>query len=176
MIVFGCDDGNVYAINSVDGKEMWRYDAGTPVWCSASISDSLIFVGTNGGKLLALRKNATLTFDFATDGKILSMPISDDEGVYFGSEDGNFYAINVENGALMWKVQTDSPVIASAAQTKTEMIFGSFDENLYVVEKSDGKVTQKIQLSGRVVTAPAIYKNYLIVGAEDTEVFGFVIK
>ena len=181
MVVFGCDDGNIYAIGSNNGNEIWKYDAGTPVWCTASVSDLLpgglrIFVGTNGGKLLALTEGGTLKFDFATGEKILSMPISDDKQIYLGCNDGNFYAINADNGALIWKIQTDAPIIASAAQTKNQIILGSFDGNLYVIDKSDGKVAQKIKLSGRVRTQPAIWKNYLVVGAEDSEIFGFEIK
>lgn len=174
--VFGCDDGNIYAVSSVDGRQIWKYSAGSPVWCSASMSDSLIFVGTNAGRLIVLRTNGTLAFDFSAGGKILSMPISDEKGIYFGSDDGNFYAVSLQNGALLWKVQTGAPIIASASQTKSQIVFGGFDENLYVVDKGVGKVAQKIDLAGRVRTAPAIYRNYLVVGAEDSNVFGFLIK
>ncbi len=176
LCVVGCDDGNLYGMSSADGKQLWKYDAGSPVWCSASMNDSLIFVGTNAGKLLVLRKNGTLAFDFTTGEKILSMPISDDRRIYFGCNDGNFYAISVVNGALLWKIHTDAPIIASASQTKSQVFFGSFDENLYVVDKSNGKVDQKIDLAGRVRTSPAIYEDYLVVCAENSSVFGFKIK
>jgi outer membrane protein assembly factor BamB len=183
LCVFGCDDGNVYALNTASGKMEWKYDAGSSIWCSASMSgthsmgdDSSIFVGTNGGRLLALSRDGELKFDFATGEKILSMPISDEKRVYFGCDDGNVYALDIHYGALLWKVHTDAPIVASASQTKNQIFFGSFDKNLYVIDKSDGKVEQKIDLSGRVRTQPAIYKNYLVVGAEDSDVFGFLIK
>lgn len=104
------------------------------------------------------------------------MPISDGKGIYFGSDDGNFYAVSLRDGALLWKVQTGAPIIASASQTKNQIIFGAFDQNLYVVDKSDGKVVQKIDLAGRVRTAPAIEGNYLVLCAEDSNVFGFLIR
>ena len=176
ICVFGSDDGNVYAISMIDGKLRWKYDAGSPVWCSPSLNDSSVFVGTNGGKLLELSKEGKLKFEFKAGEKILSMPVADDSRVYFGCNDGNFYAINIESGALVWKVQADAPIVTSAAQTRTQIIFGGFDGNLYVIDKDDGKVAQKIKLSGRIRTAPAIYGNYLVVGAEDTNVYGFLIR
>jgi len=167
---------SICAMGSSDGQQIWKYDTGTSIWCSASLNDSLIFIGTNGGKLLVLTRKGKLRFDFTTGEKILSMPIADDKKIYFGCNNGNFYAINIGNGSLAWRIQTDAPIIAAAAQTRTQIIFGGLDGNLYVVSKSDGKVVQKIKLSGRIETQPAIYKNYLFIGAEDENIYGFLIK
>lgn len=176
LCVFGCDDGNVYAVNTASGKGEWKYNASSSVWCSPSMDDLSVFVGTNGGKLLALTREGNLEFYFTTGEKILSMPISDDKRIYFGCDDGNFYALDIHTGAVLWKVHTDAPIVASASQTKTQIFFGGFDKNLYVIDKNDGKVEQKINLSGRVHTQPAIFKNYVIVGVEDSEIFGFLIR
>ena len=104
------------------------------------------------------------------------MPISDAKKVYFGCNDGYFYALSLRNGSVLWKVETGAPIITSAAQTKSQVIFGSLDRDLFVVDKSDGKVVQKIYLDGRVRTAPAIYEHYLAVCTDNANVFGFKIK
>ncbi|MCL5267572.1 MAG: PQQ-binding-like beta-propeller repeat protein [Bacteroidetes bacterium] len=176
LCVFGSDDGYVYAISSIDGKEAWKYKTGSMVWCSASMYDSLVFVGDNSGKLLALRRNGTLAYDFQTGEKILSMPICDGSRVYFGCNDGYFYALNILNGSLLWKVRTSAPIVTSASQTKSQIIFGGLDEKLYVVDKDNGKVVQKIDLDGRVRTGPAIYEHYLAVCTDNENVFGFKMK
>ncbi len=176
LCVFGSDDGYVYAISSVDGKEIWKYKAGAMVWCSASIGDSLIFVGDNAGRFMALRFNGSLAYDFKTGEKILSMPISDSKRVYFGCNDGYFYALDNSNGTLLWKIQTGAPIITPAAQTASQLIFGSLDEKLYVADKADGKVVQTEELRGRVRTGPAIYEHYLAVCTDNQNVFGFRIK
>ncbi len=176
ICVFGCDDGNVYAVSPNNGKQKWEYEAGSPVWCSASMNDSLIFVGTNAGRLLVLAMDGKLKFNFTTGEKILSMPISDGRRIYFGCDDGNYYALDIRSGALLWTVHTDAPITASSSQTKTQIFFGGYDKNLYVIDKSDGKVEQKINLSGRIRTQPVIYGNYMVVGAEDSNIYGFEIK
>jgi len=176
VCVFGCDDGNVYAVDAADGKLKWKYEAGSPVWCSPSMNDSSVFVGTNGGELLALTRKGKLEFDFTTGEKILSMPVSDEKRIYFGCDDGNFYALDIDSGALLWKVNADAPIITAAAETRTQIFVGGFDKILYVIDKSDGKVVQKIDLSGRIRTQPAIYGDYLVIGAEDEEIYGFRIR
>lgn len=176
LCVFGCENGYVYAIGSATGKQLWKYKAGAMIWCSASMNDSLIFVGDNEGRFMALRMDGTLAFEYSTDQRILSMPISDSKRVYFGCNDGFFYALSLRNGSVLWKVQTGAPIITSAAQTRSQLIFGSLDEDLFVVDKSDGKVVQKIHLDGRVRTAPAIYGHYLAVCTDNAKVFGFRIK
>ncbi len=193
ICVLGCDNGYVYAISPADGKPLWKYDAGSPVWCSASISDSLIFVGTVAGKLVVLKMNGELSFelpnqltrvDTTGDGalhyfggdNILSMPITDGKMVYFGCNDGNFYAVNLVDSTVIWKDSTDGPIVAPPIQTQDQIIFGSFDENLYVVNKLDGKIEQKIDLRGRVRTSPAVYRDFLVVCAESSKVIGFKIR
>ncbi len=192
ICVVGCDDGYIYGLSPLDGDLIWKHNAGSPVWCSASVGDSLIFVGSNAGKLLVLTKMGKLSYELPKPSsgrdkvfnvlrynggdKILSMPIADKERVYFGCNDGNFYAVNKSNGSIAWVVRTGGPIIASPVQTRNQVIFGSFDENLYVVNKSDGKVEQKIDLKGRVRTSVAVYKGYLVVCVENERVVGFKIE
>ncbi len=176
LCVFGCEDGYVYAVSPVDGKEKWKYKAGSMIWCSASMNDSLIFVGDNAGEFLALTRGGVLAYSFRTGEKILSMPISDRKRVYFGCNDGEFYALNIANGCLLWKVSTGAPIITSAAQTRSQIIFGGLDQKIYVVDKDSGKVVQTIDLDGRIRTGPAIYEHYLAVCTDNGKVFGFRIK
>ena len=146
------------------------------IWCSASMNDSLVFVGDNAGEFLALTRGGALAYDFRTGEKILSMPISDSKRVYFGCNDGHFYALNIANGSLLWKVSTGAPIITSAAQTRSQIIFGGLDRKIYVVDKDNGKVVQTIDLDGRIRTGPAIYEHYLAVCTDNENVFGFRIK
>ncbi|HEY9166981.1 MAG TPA: PQQ-binding-like beta-propeller repeat protein [Candidatus Kryptonia bacterium] len=176
LCVFGSEDGKIICIDAEKGNDLWSYDAGSPVWCTSSAHDSLIFTGTNSGELIALDMKGAKLFDFKAGGKILSMPISDGSGVYFGSNDGTLYAISATDGRLLWRINTDAPIIAAAAQDKSELFVGGFDRFFYVINKSDGMVEGRFDLGGRVRTAPAICNGYLVVCAENTNVFGFRIR
>lgn len=44
-----------------------------------------------------------LKWKFQTQGRIMTSPVVVDRVVYFGSRDGNIYALKLENGVLKWK-------------------------------------------------------------------------
>jgi outer membrane protein assembly factor BamB len=176
LCIAATDEGYVECFNVNSGKLIWKFFAGSGIWSTPSIYDTVIFVGTNGGRLLALTISGRFCYDYRSDGKIISTPISDGTFVLFGSVDGNFYCLDYRSGKFLWRVETSAPITASAVQTESKVIFGSDDRYLYVVDKKTGKVAQKIFVGGRVRTAPAIYGDYLLVGVENSNLFGFKME
>jgi hypothetical protein len=49
LVVFGSDDGKVYAANLSDGKEAWSYEIGQPVQTSPCISAGRLIMGAEDG-------------------------------------------------------------------------------------------------------------------------------
>ena len=45
-------------------------------------------------------------WSFATDGKVLSHPVVDENIVYFGSDDKSFYAVDIPSGKMQWQYKT----------------------------------------------------------------------
>src|SRR4029077_10018926 len=56
-----------------------------------------------------------LKWKFATGNRIVSSPVIDNKKIYFGSDDGNVYAIDAESGREIWKRSTKGPVPSSPA-------------------------------------------------------------
>ncbi|HPL05588.1 MAG TPA: PQQ-binding-like beta-propeller repeat protein, partial [Bacteroidales bacterium] len=54
--------------------------------------------------------------------------------VYFGSFDGNLYAVDIKTGQEKWKFKTKYWVLSSPAIADGVVYFGSFDGNLYAVK------------------------------------------
>jgi outer membrane protein assembly factor BamB len=65
--------------------------------------------------------------------------------VYFGSGDGNLYALEAESGALRWKFHTGDVVHASPAYSGGTLFFGSWDSLFYAVDASTGKEKWRFQ-------------------------------
>jgi outer membrane protein assembly factor BamB len=82
--------------------------------------------------------NLTLRWNYRTDAAIPSAPIVAGGYVYFGSNDGNVYAVNAHTGALHWQYTTGGAVESSPAVANGAVFVGSDDGNLYALNTSTG--------------------------------------
>jgi outer membrane protein assembly factor BamB len=69
----------------------------------------------------------------------LSSPVVAAGAVYFGSGDGNLYALDAGSGELRWKFQTGDVVHSSPAYADGTLYFGSWDSYFYAVDAASGK-------------------------------------
>ncbi len=65
--------------------------------------------------------------------------------VYFGSSDGNLYALNADRGNLRWKYKTNGIIHTSPALYHRTVYFGSWDTYLYAVDAETGKEKWKFK-------------------------------
>ncbi|MEF8873318.1 MAG: PQQ-binding-like beta-propeller repeat protein [Candidatus Thermoplasmatota archaeon] len=86
-----------------------------------------------------------------------SSPAIGSNGVmYFGSLDGTFYALDVEDGEELWTYDTGEPIISSPAVSEDETIyFGSGDNNIYALNP-DGSLRWKYETNGQVYSSPTV--------------------
>jgi len=59
--------------------------------------------------------------------------------VYFGSGDGNVYALDAATGTLKWKFKTGDVVHASPAISDGTLFIGSWDSYFYALDAANGK-------------------------------------
>jgi len=69
----------------------------------------------------------------------LSSPVVANGVVYFGSGDGNLYALESDTCDLRWKFKTGDVVHASPALADGVLFFGSWDSYFYAVDAATGK-------------------------------------
>ena len=163
VIFFGGDDGNVYAVDAVSGRQLWKRRTGGPVPASPAIAGDMLYVGSYDGKFYALdRRTGVPRWKFATEGErrfeakglhgmqpkhqtiadpfdvFLSSPVVANGTVYFGSGDGHLYALDAATGDLRWKFKTGDVVHASPAYADGVVYFGSWDSYFYAVDARTG--------------------------------------
>jgi outer membrane protein assembly factor BamB len=164
VIYFGGDDGNIYAVDAETGRQLWKHTTGGPAPSTPAVVDGTLYVVSYDGRLHALdARTGGVRWKFATDGErrfeakglnglqprnqtiadpfdvFLSSPVVAEGAVYFGSGDGNLYAVDVASGELRWKFQTGDVVHASPAYADGVLYFGSWDSYFYAVEAATGK-------------------------------------
>ena len=203
-IYFGGDDGNIYAVEAASGRQLWKHTTGGPVPCTPAIDNGVVYATSYDGKFYALdAKTGGVRWKFATEGErrfeakgihglqpknqtiadpwdvFLSSPIVAQGAVYFGSGDGNLYAIDTATGELRWKFQTGDVVHASPAYDNGTVFVGSWDSYFYAVDAATGK--EKWRFHGGedptvhnqvgFQSSPAVIDGVVYTGCRDAQVY-----
>ena len=72
-VFIGSDDGNLYAVNFADGKQVWGFKAASAVEAPPLLVNHSVYAGTMDGMFFAVDAGSgTLRWKVQTDGKILA--------------------------------------------------------------------------------------------------------
>jgi outer membrane protein assembly factor BamB len=172
-------DGYLYAFDPPAGggpvETAWRQpqietEDTTPLVGSPGLDEAggIVAVGSEDGGLYAynaLTGEGLRWSPFRTEGEIWSTPLLRNGVAYFGSQDGNVYAVSLNTGALVWQFETGGAVVATPLIHKNLLIVGSFDRQLYALGLNDGQVRWQHEAdnwwwatpvaSGRAIFAPS---------------------
>jgi eukaryotic-like serine/threonine-protein kinase len=163
-IYFGGDDGNIYAVDAATGNQIWKRTTRGPVSSSPAVANQTVYATSYDGKLYALNaETGAVKWKFATGGErrfeakglhameprnqtmadpydvFLSSPVVADGAVYFGSGDGNIYAVDATSGEQRWAFKTGDVVHASPAYVGGVVFCGSWDSYFYAIDGKTGK-------------------------------------
>jgi len=164
MIYFGSDDGYVYAVDAASGRQVWRRATKGPVSATPAVDHGVVYIGSFDGKFYAFdAKTGAPKWKFSTVGErqfeakglngwqpnsqtipdpfdiYLSSPVVVSGTVYFGSGDGNLYALDANSGEQRWKFAAGDVVHASPAYADGVVYVGSWDSYFYAIDAASGK-------------------------------------
>lgn len=161
----GSTDGHLYAVDLANGALRWAFPTGARITSSPAVTNGSVYFGSYDGTFYAVgASDGALKWKFATGGErrfaakhihgvmpasetmpdpfdfYLSSPAVVNGVVYFGSGDGNVYALDAASGALKWKYQTGDVVHASPAVADGVVYVGSWDSYFYALDAASGSV------------------------------------
>jgi outer membrane protein assembly factor BamB len=162
-IYVGSTAGLLYAVDRVAGTEKWKFETKSRIASSPAVADGLVYFGAYDGNFYAVEAaTGKLKWKFRTEGERqftarhlhgfqpaaelmpdpwdcwLSSPAVWKDAVYFGSGDGNVYALDAATGALKWKFKTGDVVHASPAIADGTVFIGSWDSYFYAIDAATG--------------------------------------
>lgn len=162
-VYVGSTDGFLYAVDRASGAERWKFETKSRIASSPAASDGLVYFGAYDGKFYAVETaTGKLKWSFETGGEKQfsarhlhgmqpaeqvmadpwdfweSSPVLWKGAVYFGSGDGNVYALNEDTGGLKWKFKTGDVVHASPAIADGVVFVGSWDSYFYAIDAETG--------------------------------------
>ncbi len=160
----GSTDGNLYAVDLGSGTQKWKFATHVRVTSSPAVDGGTVYFGSYNGNFYAVdAASGQLKWKFQTPGErrfagkhlhgsqpagesmpdpfdyYLSSPSVSGGIVYFGSGDGNVYALDAASGKLNWKFQTGDVVHASPAIADGTLFIGSWDSYFYALDAATGK-------------------------------------
>jgi outer membrane protein assembly factor BamB len=71
--------------------------------------------------------------------KFFNPPVILDNTIYFGSYDGNFYALDIESGYMRWVFKTGNHINSIPSGDADNVYFGSDDGKVYAVSRKTGE-------------------------------------
>ncbi|MGE5175917.1 MAG: PQQ-binding-like beta-propeller repeat protein [Hyphomicrobiales bacterium] len=197
-------DAHLYAIDQETGQQKWVFASRMPIASSPAVDGGAVYFVSSAGPLVALdaasgavrwafsaeyerkfqAKNlhgyppAEQTIPDAWD-VYTSSPAVADGRVYFGSGDGNVYAVDAATGVLQWKFQTGDVVHAAPAVARGVVYIGSWDGRLYALDAATGRLRWSFQGGEDPVThnqvgfqsSPAVADGVVYVGCRDAHVY-----
>jgi outer membrane protein assembly factor BamB len=204
VVYVGSDDKNLYAVEAKTGTEKWRFSTGGPVRSSPAIVNGTVYFGSYDGFFYAVDAAAGKPkWKFETAGErqfqaphlhyylpaaqtvpdfwdfFQSSPAVADGLVYFGSGDGNLYALEAETGRLKWKFATKDVVHSSPAVAGGVVYFGSWDSYFYALDAATGQEKWKFKTGEDKVgynqvgiqSSPAVVDGVVYFGCRDSNLY-----
>lgn len=163
-LYFGSTDHYLYAVDLESGAQKWKSKTGSSVTSSPAVGDGIVYFGSFDGYFYAVDAGTgKLKWKFETAGErryegthlhgsqpiaetmpdpfdfYLSSPVLWQGKVFFGSGDGNIYALDASSGKLIWKFKTGDVVHASPAIADGTLFVGSWDSYFYALDAATGK-------------------------------------
>jgi eukaryotic-like serine/threonine-protein kinase len=163
VVFVGSTDGNLYAIDAATGAERWKFATKGRVVSSPAVHAGVVYFASYDSNFYAVdATSGALKWRFATKGEkrfaaahihglqpasermpdpfdfYLSSPAVANGIVYFGSGDGNVYALDAAAGTVKWTFQTGDVVHASPALAEGLLFIGSWDTYFYALDAATG--------------------------------------
>ncbi|ULQ53952.1 PQQ-binding-like beta-propeller repeat protein [Flavihumibacter fluvii] len=189
MIYFGSVNGCFYAVNILNGHEEWKFETHGEIRSTALIHAGQIYFTNGSGSLFCLdEQNGRQVWKFTRPGEkkyplysfadyYQSSPTYYQGVVYFGSGNGNIYAVDAATGMEKWHFKTGDVVHSSPVVSGDKLFTGSFDGYFYALDLN-GRMLWKFKSvghryfpKGEFQGSPAAYGSQVIVGARDYNLY-----
>lgn len=150
----------------------WSLATVTPTTTPARYAGRLL-AGSADYRMHAVADNGTRLWNFKTGGRIYSSPLPSGDDVYFGSDDGSLYKVDVDSGTLIWEFKTGDKVRSAPALADRRVHFASWDGSLYCVDAESGKEVWKASLAPYTRSSPAVSSGRVYLGDESGAALAF---
>jgi outer membrane protein assembly factor BamB len=91
--------------------------------------------------------------------------------IYFGSDDGNFYALDVESGYMRWVFKSGAEINSIPYVDGSQVYFGSKDGKAYALSREDGREIWSFRTGSQVNSQVERYKDHVIFSGDADAIY-----
>jgi len=173
-VVFGADDGCVYALNTETGKMRWKYPSGAPVIAAPAIAAGRVVVGNIHGLVLALDLfSGRLLWTYAAGSPVFGHAVMVNDLAVVVTLAGMMIGLQATDGSAVWKTDAGGPMPAGAAAAGDVIFAGTLNREIVAVRAKDGVLLGKNATGGRVKSPPAIAQGRVFVATDEKSLLCF---
>jgi outer membrane protein assembly factor BamB len=139
--LYGIDNnGEAFALNTANGKEIWRRDVATLNASAPTYADGRLYISNlEPGQVQALNAaNGKVVWRHSLPGRTESTPLFADGKVIAGCECGAVYAFDPANGKELWSTSVGGAVKASPAYDHGTVFAGDYGGQMTAMRASNG--------------------------------------
>lgn len=159
----------LYSLTDTIGKPLEAINSNSPPGEWAMFGHDVLHSGTDGETINL--PQGEIKWTFKTERAIHSSPAVAYGNVYFGSADGNLYAVDAATGAERWAFETGSWVESSPAVVNGVIYFGSNDGNFYALDAHSGQQLWVFDTAYPIMSSPAVADGVVYFGGDDYYVY-----
>jgi outer membrane protein assembly factor BamB/tRNA A-37 threonylcarbamoyl transferase component Bud32 len=168
-IIFGSEDHRVHVVSARTGRVNWTYYTDGPVRSSPFLAEGHAFIGSDDCYLHAINMTSgRQAWRTDSGAPIRSTPYvsAQDESIYFGNEDGDFFALNFR-GQVRWRFKAKRAITSSPIVIDGIVYFGSVDTTFYALDAQSGWIIWRFRMDRPTISSPCAAETMIITGATD---------
>lgn len=162
-------DGKLHAIDQATGQDRWavRLKPASEVFSSVAVTHGVVLIGTEKKRLLAFdAQSGRMLWKFKTRGIVWTAPLVVENTVYFVSDDGTAYALDLTTRQEVWKVSLGHRVLWHPVFDQG-MVYVSAENVLMALDAATGRQRWKAEQSTENWWAPPSLANGVIYAGND---------
>jgi outer membrane protein assembly factor BamB/tRNA A-37 threonylcarbamoyl transferase component Bud32 len=170
-VFIGSDDTYLHIVNAATGRRALKIELGAPVRSTPLVYGENVFVGAENGEFFCLDFRGKIRWHGRAKRAITSSPAVAEDVIYYGSVDGQLYAVDAKTGWGIWRFRMERGTISSPYFFDDMIFIGSADGNIYCVDAHSSKEIWRFSTEHQVSSSPVVYKDSLYCGGVDGRIY-----
>ena len=160
------NNGEAFAVNTANGKQVWRRDVATLNASAPTYADGRLYLSNlEPGQVQALNaQNGKVVWRHALPGRTESSPLFADGKIIAGCECGSVYALDPRTGKELWSTPVGGAVKASPAFDHGTVFVGDYSGQMTAIRASNGSVEWSASAGNSIYGTAAVAFGHVYAG------------